>query len=66
MPKLWRIDIENIQEIRKKPFLERIKMVLDLTDLPIEPLVYTNQEFSKMVNDNNPLIVNVLETGIKC
>ncbi|MFO7794606.1 MAG: nucleotidyltransferase domain-containing protein [Promethearchaeia archaeon] len=49
----------------KEPFLKRIEKVLDLTDLPIEPLVYTNQEFKEMVDNKNPLITEVLKTGIK-
>jgi len=49
----------------KETFLKRIEKVLDLTDLPIEPLLYTNQEFKEMVDNKNPLITEVLKTGIK-
>lgn len=109
MPKLCRIDIENLQEIYgkidefikklkaelsvdciylfgsfakkeidegsdidlivvwdfKEPFLKRIEKVIELKDLLIEPLVYTNQEFKKMVDSKNPLISEVLKTRIK-
>jgi hypothetical protein len=49
----------------KGTFLERIKKILDLTDLPIEPLVYTDSEFEQMKNSKNPLIMEVVKTGKK-
>lgn len=49
----------------KESFLKRIERVIELTDLPIEPLVYTKQEFKEMVDAKNPLITEVLKTGIK-
>ena len=49
----------------KEPFLKRIEKVLELTDLPIEPLVYTEREFQQMKDENNPLILEVLKTGKK-
>ena len=36
----------------KERFFERIGKILDLTDLPIEPLVYTRDEFDAMKRDN--------------
>jgi uncharacterized protein len=49
----------------KETFLERIKKILDLTDLPIEPLVYTDSEFEEMKRSKNPLIMEVIKTGKK-
>lgn len=38
---------------------------LDETDLPIESLVYTPEEFEQMKQSGNPFIATVLVTGIK-
>ncbi|MGB9718954.1 MAG: nucleotidyltransferase domain-containing protein [Thermoproteota archaeon] len=42
---------------------ERILNVLRETDLPIEPLCYTETEFQKMLEEKNPLITEALEKG---
>jgi predicted nucleotidyltransferase len=44
----------------KERFFDRIGKILDLTDLPIEPLVYTRDEFAAMKRDNL-FIKSVLE-----
>ncbi|CAD6492458.1 MAG: Nucleotidyltransferase domain protein [Candidatus Argoarchaeum ethanivorans] len=44
----------------KERFFDRIGKILDLTDLPIEPLVYTRDEFDAMKRDNL-FIKSVLE-----
>lgn len=49
----------------KERFFDRIGKVLDLTDLPIEPLVYTVEEFQEMKNSKNPFIIEALKTAIK-
>jgi len=36
----------------KERFFDRIGKILELTDLPIEPLVYTRAEFDKMMRGN--------------
>ncbi len=36
----------------KERFFDRIGKILELTDLPIEPLVYTRAEFDKMKREN--------------
>jgi predicted nucleotidyltransferase len=36
----------------KERFFDRIGKILELTDLPIEPLVYTRAEFDKMKRNN--------------
>jgi len=47
----------------KEPFFDRISKILEITDLPIEPLVYTPQEFNEMKKRGNPLIMEVLKRG---
>lgn len=49
------------------PFFKRIGLVLDLnpTDLVIEPLVYTEQEITRMLENNNLFISHVFEEGIE-
>lgn len=39
--------------------------ILDLTYLPIEPLVYTIEEFEELKNSGNPFITEVLKTAIR-
>lgn len=47
----------------KEPFFERIGKILDLTELPVEPLVYTVEEFNHLRNSGNPFITEVLKTA---
>lgn len=42
---------------------DRINKILKLTDLPIELLVYTPEEFERMKRNNNPFIKEVIATG---
>ena len=58
------IDLLIVGDISGR-FFEKIGKVLKLTDLPIEPLVYTETEFIDMKDSANPLICNVIKTGIK-
>ncbi len=58
------IDLLIIGDFKER-FFDRIGKVLDLTDLPIEPLVYTKEEFEEMKKNKNPLILEVLKTGIR-
>jgi len=44
-------------------FPERIERVLETTDLPIQPLCYTPEEWAAMVAAGNPLAVEVMGTG---
>lgn len=46
-------------------FFDRIGKILDLTDLPVEPLVYTVEEFEDFKKSQNPFIMEVLKTAIK-
>jgi len=36
----------------KERFFDRIGKILEMTDLPIEPLVYTKEEFAEMKRSN--------------
>ena len=56
------MDLVIVGEFRER-FPYRIGRILDLTDLPIEPLVYTPEEFEAMKQDENPFILEVLRTG---
>ncbi len=58
------IDLLIIGDFKER-FFDRIGKVLDLTDLPIQPLVYTKEEFEEMKKNGNPLILEILKTGIR-
>jgi len=50
----------------KEPFLDRIKLLLDLNDelkLPLEPVGYTPEEFRRMREEGNRFILEVCENG---
>jgi len=50
----------------KEPFLDRIKLLLDLNDgtgLPLEPVGYTVEEFQEMRKKGNRFLKEVLRTG---
>lgn len=58
------IDLLIVGDFKGRLF-ERIGMILDLTDLPVEPLVYTREEFEALQKEGNPFIEEVLRTGIE-
>ena len=58
------IDLIIVGDFKEK-FHKRIMNILDLTDLPIEPLCYTKEEFVKMIDANNRFIVDVLKEGVE-
>ena len=43
----------------------RAAAILGLTDLPVEPLCYTEEEFAELVRDENPFILRALAEGIR-
>jgi len=47
----------------KERFHKRIASILNLTDLPIEPLCYTEEEFREMIKNNKGFIFEVLKEG---
>jgi len=59
------VDIVVVADFRD-PFLDRIRLLLDLNDkirLPLEPVGYTIDEFSKMFLEENGFILEVVEKG---
>lgn len=59
------IDMIVIKRTRKR-FLERIGDVLSLNDtqMHLECFVYTPEEFSKMIEEENPFIEEALKSGV--
>ena len=49
----------------KEGFLDRIKVLLDLNEngLPLEPIGYTNEEFSTMRTEGNTFIEDIILNG---
>lgn len=58
------IDLLIIGDFKER-FFDRIGRILDLTDLPIEPLVYTKKEFEELKRSGNPFITEVMKTAIR-
>lgn len=58
------IDILVVGDFKER-FFDRIGRILELTDLPIEPLVYTTEEFERLKNSQNPFITEILKTAIR-
>ncbi len=44
---------------------KRAAAILDLTDLPVEPLCYTDEEFADLVRDGNPFVLQAMAEGIR-
>jgi uncharacterized protein len=57
------IDLIVVGDFRER-FHERPGQVLELTDLPVEALCYTQDEFARMVADGNHFILSALEEGV--
>ncbi len=57
------IDIIVVGDFKKR-FHKRIADILGLTDLPIEPLCYTLEEFDCMVEEGNWFIKDVTREGV--
>lgn len=58
------IDLIIIGDFNERLF-DRIGKVLDLTDLPIEPLVYNKEEFEELKKSRNPFIIESLKTAVE-
>ncbi|MHA1369587.1 MAG: nucleotidyltransferase domain-containing protein [Promethearchaeota archaeon] len=54
------IDIIIVGDFKER-ILDRVGKILDLTDLPIEPLVCNREEFKEMILQGNPFITEVLK-----
>jgi hypothetical protein len=48
----------------KERFFERIEKILEMTDLPVEPLVYTREEFAQMKKKNS-FIKEIMKSAVK-
>jgi len=58
------IDLVVVADLPGRIF-DRIYRVIDMTDLPVEPMVYAPAEFRDMVDKGNPFIMQVLAEGRK-
>ena len=56
------IDLVVVGDFKER-FHKRIASILNLTDLPIEPLCYTEEEFRERIRNNNGFISEVLKEG---
>ena len=57
------IDIIIVGDFKER-FHKRIAAIIDLTDLPIEPLCYTPEEFDQMVVEGNCFIEDAVREGV--
>lgn len=57
------IDLLIVGKFKEKRMPERIKKILDITSLPIEPLIYSEKEFEQM--KNRYFIREIIKTGIE-
>jgi len=57
------IDLAIIGDFRER-FLDRGDKILELTELPIELLCYTEQEFEEMRRKENPFVKEILKGKI--
>ena len=64
MHAIRRIDLLVIGAFEERVF-DRIGRVIDLTDLPVEPLVYTPEEIQAMEQAGNPFVTELLTTAIR-
>ncbi len=54
------IDLAIIGDFKER-FLDRAGRILEMTELPIEPLCYTEEEFDKMKKQGNPFVKEILK-----
>jgi len=59
------LDLIIVGEFKER-FIERIAKIIELndSDLEIDVMVYTEEEFQKMIKERRPFIVQALEEGI--
>ena len=58
------VDLIVVGDFRERPH-KRAAAILDLTELPVEPLCYTDEEFTELVRNENPFILQALAEGIR-
>jgi predicted nucleotidyltransferase len=54
------IDLAIIGDFKER-FLDRSDKILEMTELPIEPLCYTEKEFEEMRRKGNPFVKEILK-----
>ena len=54
------IDLAIIGDFKER-FLDRADRILEMTELPIEPLCYTENEFEEMKRKGNPFVKEILK-----
>ena len=59
------LDLIIVGEFKER-FVDRISKIIELndSDLEIDAMVYTEEEFQKMIQDRRPFIEQALEEGI--
>jgi len=58
------VDLIVVGDFRER-FHKRAAASLDLTDLPVEPICYTDEEFAELVRSGNLFIRQALAEGIR-
>ena len=58
------IDLIIVGDFHGRMF-DRIDQVTRLTDLPVEPLVYREEEFQRKIEADNPFLKEILKTAKK-
>ncbi len=54
------IDLAIIGDFKER-FLDRPDRILEMTELPIEPVCYTEKEFEEMKRKGNPFVKEILK-----
>jgi predicted nucleotidyltransferase len=54
------IDLAIIGDFRER-FIDRADRIFEMTELPIEPLCYTEKEFEEMKRKGNPFVKEILK-----
>nr|WP_303716669.1 nucleotidyltransferase domain-containing protein [Methanoculleus marisnigri] len=58
------VDLIVVGDFRER-FHKRAAAILDLTELPVEPICYTEEEFAELVRSANPFIHQALAEGVR-
>ena len=58
------VDLIVVGDFRER-FHKRAAAILDLTELPVEPICYTDEEFTELVRSGNPFIHQALAKGVR-
>jgi len=58
------VDLIVVGDFRERHH-KRAAAILDLTDLPVEPLCYTDEEFAELVRSGSTFILQALAEGIR-